>query len=136
MSRDSRRTALKVLCLPLFVGAARGLAFSVPPHQQAAHDARVPNGQDRWRWCRKCQGLWFSGNPTKGACPVGGDHEASGSSNYVLAQTPAGQNGQDNWRWCRKCEGLWFAGNETAGVCPAGGGHTRDGSSSYVLSSQ
>jgi len=86
--------------------------------------------QDRWRFCSKCFGLWFSGNPDNGVCPAGGAHLA-GSGNYSL-QTDPGPD-QDNWRWCHKCEGLYYNGNVARGVCAAGGAHDVAGSGNYVL---
>ena len=39
--------------------------------------------ESNWRWCKKCQGLTFAGNPAK-KCPEGGNHNFSGSSDYKL----------------------------------------------------
>ena len=39
--------------------------------------------QRGWRWCSKCQGLWFGGNPGS-KCPGGGVHSKTGSGNYSL----------------------------------------------------
>jgi hypothetical protein len=90
--------------------------------------------QDNWRWCSKCQGLAFAGNPSLGSCPAGGQHDHGGSGNYTLIQNigefPGGQN---NWRWCRQCQGLAFAGNPSLGSCPAGGQHDHTGSGDYTL---
>ena len=61
--------------------------------------------QDNWRWCTKCQGLTFAGNPQPGSCPAGGTHDHKGSGNYKLLKDLArplgdiGISGQDNWRW-------------------------------------
>ena len=33
--------------------------------------------QRNWRWCSKCQGMWFGGNPA-GPCPGGGVHTKDG----------------------------------------------------------
>jgi hypothetical protein len=85
--------------------------------------------QSNWRWCTKCQGLFFGGHATKGHCPAGGAHSQSGSGNYVL-NTPPLVGEQSNWRWCNECEGLFFAGNSN-GVCPAGGAHSQTGSGDY-----
>ena len=95
----------------------------------------VPAGQDNWRWCTQCMGLFFNGHATKGACPkTGGAHSAVLSGNYWL--TDVGQ-GQSNWRWCRHCEGLFFAGNNTLGVCPRNPkGHDGSQSGNYVLTHQ
>lgn len=86
--------------------------------------------QSDWRWCNKCQGLFFAANKTLGVCPKGGAHSDTGSENYVLETSGSGQS---DWDWCSKCQGLFFAGNKTAGVCPAKGGHDGATSGDYVL---
>jgi hypothetical protein len=86
--------------------------------------------QDKWRFCTKCVGLWFDGNPAKGVCPAGGAHLA-GDGDYLLPTDPGPD--QDNWRWCHKCQGLYYNGNAAHGVCPAGGAHDVAGSADYVL---
>lgn len=91
--------------------------------------------QRNWRWCNKCQGLWFGGN-TGSKCPASGAHSKTGSGNYSLVHNATNVPGQANWRWCNKCQGLWFAGNATNGVCPAGGAHTKVGSGNYTLAQQ
>jgi hypothetical protein len=88
--------------------------------------------QSDWRWCKKCQGLFFAANKTLGVCPAGDAHTDAGSDNYVLGTSGSGQS---DWNWCSKCQGLFFAGNKTARVCPAGGGHNGATSSDYVLPS-
>jgi hypothetical protein len=48
-----------------------------------------PGGQDQWRWCNKCAGLFFDGNSpgTSGRCPWDNAfHSRVGSGNYVLRQ--------------------------------------------------
>ena len=40
--------------------------------------------QSNWRWCYRCQGLYFAGSPTSGWCPAGGGHDYTGSGNYSL----------------------------------------------------
>ena len=47
----------------------------------------IPLTQDNWRWCNKCQGLTFGGNPAPGVCPAGGTHDHAGSGNYALIKT-------------------------------------------------
>jgi len=97
----------------------------------------VPDGPDlslqaNWRWCRKCQGLFFGGNPGS-QCPVGGAHDSTGSGDYHLAGGIVAAPGQQpNWRWCRKCQGLFFGGNPGS-RCPTGGTHDSAGSGNYVL---
>jgi len=38
--------------------------------------------QEHWRWCHKCQGLFFGENASVSKCPAGGAHEATGSGDY------------------------------------------------------
>ncbi|MFI8438815.1 hypothetical protein ACIGJO_34820 [Streptomyces sp. NPDC079020] len=45
--------------------------------------------QTNWRYCNKCFGLWFNGNPTNGVCPAGGSHTSVGSFNYLLVADTA-----------------------------------------------
>jgi hypothetical protein len=91
--------------------------------------------QRNWRWCSKCQGLWFAGD-SPGRCPAGGAHRKQGSGNYSLVRDAAIAPGQTNWRWCSKCQGLWFAGKPSQGRCPAGGTHVKTGSGNYTLARQ
>lgn len=90
-------------------------------------------GQQNWRWCHLCSGLFFAGNPTTGWCPApaAGGHNYAGSGDYSLQEAPG--TGQDNWRWCHRCQGLFFAGQATSGDCPAGGGHDYTGSADYIV---
>jgi hypothetical protein len=92
--------------------------------------------QRNWRWCSKCQGLWFAGGSSQGKCPAGGSHSKTGSGNYSLVHQATIAPGQANWRWCSKCQGLWFAGNPSQGKCPAGGTHIKTGSGNYTLAHQ
>lgn len=89
--------------------------------------------QPHWRWCRKCQGLFFLERGRAGKCPTGGEHTNEFSYEYILVHDYSLPNGQDNWRWCRKCSGLFFAGNPSAGACPAEGAHDASGSANYCL---
>ena len=107
-------------------------------------------GQDKWRWCSKCQGLAYAGFGL-GRCPAGGMHNHSGSWNYTLMHDTSSMpldgterkmdrlissgmrhglestenKGQRDWRWCSKCQGLAYAGNAAKGPCPAGGEHNQ-----------
>jgi hypothetical protein len=43
--------------------------------------------QTDWKWCQKCQGLFYSlpnSGPTHGVCPAGGAHRTSPSLPYVV----------------------------------------------------
>jgi hypothetical protein len=90
----------------------------------------VKDFQDGWRWCFKCQGLFFSSNPTQGICPADGQsHDARQSGKYLVNLGETQLGGSDNvgpgpgqqgdWRWCHKCQGMFFAGGPSQGVCPA-----------------
>ncbi len=92
--------------------------------------------QDNWRWCSKCQSLYFAGNPSQGACAAGGAHTHAGSYNYYLVFNQSAYPGQSNWHWCNKCQGLFFASGGTGGVCNAGGTHNATGSGNYSLLNQ
>ncbi len=89
------------------------------------------NHQSGWRWCNKCQGLWFGPNQASSTCPEGGTHALTGSGNYSLALNVGA--GQANWRWCNKCQGLWFGPNQASSNCPEGGTHNNVGSGNYHL---
>jgi hypothetical protein len=49
-----------------------------------ALEKRLGKFQANWRWCNKCQGLFFAGGATKGVCPKGGEHSLDGSGDYHL----------------------------------------------------
>ena len=49
--------------------------------------------QQDWRWCRKCQGLFFGPYESASHCPAGGTHDGSQSGNYVLTDiAPTGSS--------------------------------------------
>jgi hypothetical protein len=89
--------------------------------------AQASNG---WRWCEKCRVLFYA-DAANGACPAGGEHNASGSSIFAMqfddGSSPTNQQG---WRWCKNCQGLFFALNASPGPCPAGAGWVHDPSES------
>ncbi|WP_342380122.1 M57 family metalloprotease [Myxococcus stipitatus] len=88
--------------------------------------------QDNWRWCSKCQGLFYGGNPGS-RCPAGGAHLNSGSGNYYIAHSITPTTGwQGGWRWCNKCQGMFYGGNPGS-VCPSGGAHDGSTSGDYHL---
>jgi len=44
--------------------------------------------QGNWRWCHKCQGMFFNGNPSHGVCPTDGQpHDGSQSGHYAAIFT-------------------------------------------------
>jgi hypothetical protein len=40
--------------------------------------------QRGWRFCSKCNGLFFSGGGAAGTCPAGGGHDGAASGDYAL----------------------------------------------------
>jgi hypothetical protein len=57
-------------------------------HQPSSDYSLQDTGQSQpdWRWCHKCQGLFYGANPSTGYCPSGGGHDFTGSDNYHLLQ--------------------------------------------------
>jgi CubicO group peptidase (beta-lactamase class C family) len=87
----------------------------------------LPTTQEGWRWCVKCEGMFYAA-AGKSVCPAGGGHDGSGSGHYHVMFNSSFPYGQNGWRYCKKCGGLHYGGFGP-GVCPAGGGH--DGGSSF-----
>lgn len=85
--------------------------------------------QSQWRFCDKCNSLFYNGFPTKGSCPAGGGHNAQGydfdlpHGNQLLETEKA----QASWRYCNKCFSMFFDGIPDKGKCVAGGGHNAQG---------
>ena len=105
---------------------ARNLNFAVRPP--------LVNMQEGWRWCRKCQGMWFGLDPAASCCPAGDQHTYEGSGLYQLPMNYRASSGQPGWRWCRKCQGLFFGGDYMSlGVCPEGGQHDGTASADYTM---
>ncbi|QDQ09412.1 hypothetical protein [Streptomyces spectabilis] len=94
--------------------------------------------QSDWRWCDKCQGLYFGGGRATSRCPAGDTHRAaaeSRSGDYSLPMdAPAAADRQSGWRWCDRCQGMFFGPGVVNSHCPAGGAHAdpgQSGSSDY-----
>jgi hypothetical protein len=85
-----------------------------------------PKLQTEWRYCDKCQGLFYGPGQPNSVCPTGGRHAApSNSYNYGLplligTRYPGLQEG---WYYCSKCQGL-FSILTPSSRCPAGHEHT------------
>ena len=90
-------------------------------------------GQRDWRYCSKCQSMFFDGYPDKGKCPAGGGHQAAGFNFVLPYDVTETTKAQRQWRYCGKCHGLFYDGYPQKGVCPAGGGHQAIGFN-FVLS--
>src|SRR4051812_41310585 len=83
--------------------------------------------QANWRFCNKCEVLFFNGYPNKGSCATGGAHVAQGF-NFLLPHDVAETSSeQRNWRFCNKCKAMFFDGFPVKGSCPAGGAHVAQG---------
>jgi hypothetical protein len=80
-----------------------------------------------WRFCHKCEAMFFDGFPTKGSCAAGGGHEAAGFNFIMPHDNPETPTAQSQWRFCHKCECMFFSGFPTKGVCAAGGVHDAAG---------
>lgn len=89
-------------------------------------------GEPNWRWCNRCDGLFFNGDGNdKGRCPAGGGHTAGGVRNYVLPINAG--NGEGDWKWCKLCQGLFWAGPGTSNKCPRGGSHDKFDKNVYFM---
>ena len=104
------------------------LNLNVPESQSPLDTDTTLGGQNNWRYCEKCEALFYAGHGG-GKCPAGGSHQP-GYGNYSLIHD-RNHEGQNNWRYCRKCQGLYFAGYN-AGKCSAGGSH-QSGQANYSL---
>lgn len=133
MSEPSRRGVFRSLAA---AGAGALACTAVPaqaaPVPKAKEPVKVPNGfclQSEWRWCSKCNGMFFTGNETQGVCPKGDAHDGSTSGKYVLRygvdKSDNADGVQGNWRRCKKCEGLFYPAT-AGGSCPAGKDHDAD----------
>jgi hypothetical protein len=127
---------------------APNLSRSVCPKDKKPHDvtgslsyilfphASKYQGQNGWKWCRRCQGVGHGTAPLSGHCPAGSAHDRSASPDYILwaDSYPAKSfNAQSEWRWCNRCYGLCHQSNP--GVCPhpESGPHNYAGSGNYHI---
>jgi hypothetical protein len=118
----SRRTVL--------AGAA-GIAGGVALGVVTASPATAAQ-QYGWRWCNRCQCLFYGDNHTSGWCVVGGGHNWEGSGNYTPHYDYYA--GQSKWRWCYRCQSMWYGGDgNNRGHCPASDRHSSDGSGNYSI---
>jgi hypothetical protein len=117
------------------------------PHDGPSQSYGAAGGvQVGWRWCRKCQGLFWGGAQAESVCPAGGLHVITSGTDVYDA--PYGQAeffqqdetdyflfpGQSGWEYCGLCRGLFYGnGLDFAGICPAGGNHVQYGSTNYCM---
>jgi hypothetical protein len=85
------------------------------------------NVQQSWRYCQKCEALFYAGHPDQGVCAAGGAHSAEGFDFALPYNGPATANAQESWRYCQKCQVMFYAGRPDQGVCAAGGAHSAHG---------
>jgi hypothetical protein len=99
---------------------AQGFVFYLP------FDMPATTGQPGWRFCDKCFGMFFNGNPgepppPKDVCPT--DKKPHHAQGFLFTLPSDATKGQPGWRFCDKCCGMFFAGNPggppTASHCPA-----------------
>jgi hypothetical protein len=123
----SRRNALLHGCA-VCAGVIATQIPGVVPLAQAQDQRR--GSQNGWRWCRKCQGM-FWGSPNS-VCPADSlVHDDSQSGHYAAVEGDRGGSRiyQGDWRWCQKCHVMFFSGNRSQGNCPADS-RSHDGSQS------
>jgi len=125
----TRRTALKAGAVTAGL-IALGVGTGAAP--ASADTARGGSKQSGWRWCNRCQCLFYGDNYTSGWCEQGGGHNYGGSGNYTPSYG-SGSEGQNGWRWCSKCQNMWWGGSQNKGRCSSGAGHSKDGSGDYHM---
>ena len=86
------------------------------------------SSQDGWRWCSKCQGLFYGPQQASTACPAGGQHIiGAGSFDYDLIDNGfSGTYVQANWNWCVNCRGLFYGPQIYDSRCPSPNAYNHD----------
>lgn len=99
VSGSSRQTGWKWCkkCMSLFFGPNQASSFCANTSGGVTHDSAGSGdyslvigelsapGQHGWKWCSKCQSLFFSPNQTDSNCPKDGlQHNGSSSSDYAV----------------------------------------------------
>jgi len=93
--------------------------------------APASSGQNGWRKCTKCAGLYYARFGIGAHGPI---HMFDGSDDYSLLLGDAAARGQPGWRWCSQCYALAFQeAGKPAGACLAGGRHDHSSSGNYTL---
>jgi hypothetical protein len=117
------------------------------PHggPKQGNPATNPYGvQTGWRWCGKCQLIFWGSGVGSSNCPIGGTHTLSSGTIYDLAwgQIPSTNVYQISWQFCNQCQTLYWPGGSkdvhfTNGVCPGTTfpftGHKTPPGSDYAL---
>jgi hypothetical protein len=129
VNRSSRRWLLACGGAVLVTGITRVWS----PDRACAQALTVSKDRPNWRFCRKCQVMFYLGSE-KGSCAAGGQHLPQGYNFYLPHDVPGSASAQNNWRQCRFCQGIFFNGYPQKGRCPATGrGHEGEKDSDYVL---
>lgn len=126
LSRQSRRHFLKS-GMSLSIVGGLGVAFRPTAAIADGIPAGGDVGQNQWRFCNKCNGLFYDGYQAKGLCPAGGGHVAQGFNFVLPFNTPPMHDTQTSWRFCNRCNAMFYDGYPQKGRCPAGGGHVAQG---------
>ena len=99
----------------------------------------VRNEQGDWRYCNKCQAMFYQGeqgsqyDQRRGVCAAGGSHEPAGYYFSLPHDIPETSTAQTNWRYCNKCQAMFYLGAQGSeyerrrGACAAGGVHEEAG---------
>lgn len=98
-------------------------------HFVPTEDVNDPKRSRGWHSCKKCDALFWDGNPSfKGVCQRGGVHEADSAPSLEFsfaAGNADDEQQQANWKRCDKCLALFWDGDpKEKGLCPAGGVHS------------
>jgi len=100
--------------------------------------------QTDWRWCKKCDSLFFGGSIGVAKCSSGGNHTAESSGNYVLGTKQGAAwtvpkpvevpkpGIEENFRWCYVCACM-IRCNSGNGVCVNGAQHDISKSGNYCI---
>jgi len=83
--------------------------------------------QSEWRFCQKCQTMFFDGFPDKGLCAAGGGQLAEGFNFNLTYDIAESTSAQAAWRFCTKCHAMFYDGFPDKGQCMGGGGHEAQG---------
>jgi hypothetical protein len=91
-------------------------------------------GQNGWKVCGKCQGLYRQNGGDAPFCPALGMHTPQkDNTNWQELRVATGGPGETGWRRCTVCTSLFFAKGNDFGKCTAGGAHTPAAGESYVV---
>jgi hypothetical protein len=119
---------------------AGGLLFTMPhdPVGPFPFTPAIPIGnigaQNDWRCCGQCNMMFWNGGADKGACAIGGPHQAFGFDFFLPLGAEDQPHAQSDWRCCVKCASLFWNGDHTnTGLCPRGGAHDAGATFHFAL---